>query len=215
MNKEQLYTALSRTIKFKYIYAVNLESKYTYTITNKHEVQPIGHTEYQNGKIYKIQFDDESIYIGSTINTLETRLKGHLSDIKSIVYKSKDKNPKILLLIDSPCENKHKLEKVEKKYINQYAKKYGAKVLNKRGNEEIKEKPEIKYTFKIEKEEELKKRIEKMVAIKNDEKNQKLEIQFRARDKTVKVFKRYTRIPLTEAMHFMKVQQKLLKQQLI
>ena len=131
------------------------------------------------------------------------------------MYKSKDKNPKILLLIDSPCENKHKLEKVEKKYINQYAKKYGAKVLNKRGNEEIKEKPEIKYTFKIEKEEELKKRIEKMVAIKNDEKNQKLEIQFRARDKTVKVFKRYTRIPLTEAMHFMKVQQKLLKQQLI
>ena len=53
-----------------------------------------GHTEYQNGKIYKIEFNDESIYIGPTINTLETRLKGHLSDIKSIVYKNKDKNPK-------------------------------------------------------------------------------------------------------------------------
>ena len=52
------------------------------------------------------------------------RLKVHKSDIKSIVYKNKDKNPKISLLTDCPCENKHKLEKVEKKYFNQYAKKY-------------------------------------------------------------------------------------------
>ena len=50
--------------------------------------------------------------------------------------------------------------------------------MNKWGNEEIKEKPEIKYTFKIKKEEELKKRIEKMVTIKNDEKKKKLQIQF-------------------------------------
>ena len=106
------------------------------------------------------------------------RLKDHTTDIKSTVYRNKDKNPKISLIINCPCENKHKLEKVEKKYINQYANKYGAKVLNKRGNDEIKKKPEIKYTFKIEKEEDLKKRIEKMVAIKNDEKNQKLAIQF-------------------------------------
>ena len=52
-----------------------------------------------------------------------------------------------------------------------------------------------------------------MVTIKNDEKKKKLEIQFRAGDKRVKVAKRYTRIPLTKAMDFMKVQQKLLKQQ--
>ena len=51
------------------------------------------------------------------------RLKEPKSDIKSIVYKNKDKNPKISLLIDCPCGNKHKIEKVEKKYINQYAKK--------------------------------------------------------------------------------------------
>ena len=114
MNKKQLYTALSRTTKFKCIHAENLKFKYTYTVNNKHEVQSIGHTEYQNGKIYKIQFDDESIHFGSTIKTLKMRLKEHKSDIKSILYKNKDKNPKISLLTDCPCKNKRKLEKVEK-----------------------------------------------------------------------------------------------------
>ena len=171
MNKKQLYTALSRTTKFEYIHAENLNAKYTYNSKNKHEVVSIGHTEYQKGKIYKIEFDDGTIYIGSTIKTIETRLKEHLSDTKSIVYKNKDKSPKISLVIDCPCENKHKLEKIEKKHINDYARKHGNKVLNKRGNEEIKEKPEIKYSFKIEKEEDLINRIEKMLAIENDEKN--------------------------------------------
>ena len=54
-------------------------------------------------------------------------------------------------------------------------------MLNKRGNEEIKEKPEIKYSFKIEKEEDLLNRIEKMVAIKNDEKNKELKKIWRLR----------------------------------
>ena len=171
MNKKQLYTALSRSTKFEYIYAENLKSKYEYNAKNKHEVVSIGHTEYQKGKIYKIQFEDGSIYIGSTIKTLEKRLKEHISDPKSIVYKNKDKNPKISLVTDCPCENKHKLEKIGKKQINEYAKKAGNKILNKRGNDEIKEKLEIKYSFKIEKEDELKRRIEKMLSIKNNEKN--------------------------------------------
>ena len=54
MNKKQLHTALSRTTKFKYIHAESLKSKYTYNVNNKHEVKSIGHTEYQNGKIYKL-----------------------------------------------------------------------------------------------------------------------------------------------------------------
>ena len=131
------------------------------------------------------------------------------------MFKNKDKNPKISLTVDCPYENKHKLEKIEKKYINQYAKDYGYKILNKRGNDEIKEKPEIKYSFKIEKEDELMLRIEKMVAIKNDTKNKELHIQFRDGNKKVKVTKRYDRIPLTDAIDFMKEQQKLLKRQLI
>ena len=77
MNKKQLYTALSRTTKFEYIHAENLKSKYNYTIKNKHEVVSTGHTEYQKGKIYKIQFEDGSIYIGSTIKTLEETKRTH------------------------------------------------------------------------------------------------------------------------------------------
>ena len=123
MNKKQLYTALSRTTKFEYIHAENLKSKCEYNAKNKHEVVSIGHTEYQKGKIYKIQFEDGSIYIGSTIKTLETRLKEHLSDTKSIVYKNKDKNPKIELVIDSTCEDKHKLEKNAKETHKRIRKK--------------------------------------------------------------------------------------------
>ena len=103
MNKKQIYTALRRTTKFERIHAEDLKLKYTYIVNNKHEVQSIGHTKYQNGKIYKIEFDDEIIYIGSTIKTIKMRRKEHLSDTKSIVYKNKDKNPKISLLIDWPC----------------------------------------------------------------------------------------------------------------
>ena len=109
MNKKQLYTALSRTTKFKYIHAENLKTKYSQTKKNKHEIKSIGHTEYKNGKIYKMEFEDGSIYIGLTIKTLEKRLKEQKSDTKGIVYKNKDKNPKISLVIDCPCEEKHKL----------------------------------------------------------------------------------------------------------
>ena len=103
---------------------------------------------------------------------------------------------------------------MKKKHINQYAKKHEAKILNKRVNDEIKEKPEIKYSFKIDKESELLNRIKKMVAIKNDKNNKKFEIQFCISGKKITVSKRYAQITLTEAMDLVKTQQKLLKQQL-
>ena len=54
-----------------------------------------------------------------------------------------------------------------------------------------------------------------MIAIKNDEKNKELNIQFQNGGKRVKVTKRYGKISLAEAMDCMKVQQKSLKLQLI
>ena len=63
MNKKQLYTALSRTTKFEYIHAENLNAKYTYNSKNKHEVVSIGHAEYLKGKIYKVEFDDGTLYM--------------------------------------------------------------------------------------------------------------------------------------------------------
>ena len=82
MNKKQLYTVLSRTTKFEIIHVENLQKIYTYSVENKHEVRSIGHTEYKNGTIYKIEFDNNSIYIESTINTLKMRLKEHMSEKK-------------------------------------------------------------------------------------------------------------------------------------
>ena len=132
-------------------------------------------------------------------------MKEHLSDKKSIVYRNKDKNPTISLIIDCPCENKHKLELVEKKYINQYAKKYEAKVFIKCRNEENKEKPKIEYSFKIEKEDELLERIEKMVAFKNIPNKKELQVQYHG-GKKVNVSKRYGSITLSKAMDYMKAQ---------
>ena len=58
--------------------------------------------------------------------------------------------------------------------------------MNKRGYDEVKEKPEIKYSFKIEKKDELKSRIEKMVAIKDDEKNKNSKFSFDSVTKRLK-----------------------------
>jgi len=52
---------------------------------------------YKNGKIYKVTFDNELLYVGSTCEELETRLKWHLSNNKSQVFKHKDRKPKIEL----------------------------------------------------------------------------------------------------------------------
>ena len=46
---------------------------------------------YKNGQIYKISLDDK-ICIGSTCETLKTRLNQHMEDPKSTVYKYLNKN---------------------------------------------------------------------------------------------------------------------------
>ena len=47
-------------------------------------------------------FDDGRLYVGSTCEELNTRLKWHLSDKKSQVYKNRKDNPKIELTVTSP-----------------------------------------------------------------------------------------------------------------
>ena len=62
---------------------------------------------YKNGKIYKIMFDDGRLYVGSTCEELNTRLKWHLSNKKSQVYKNRKDNPKIELIVTSPSADKN------------------------------------------------------------------------------------------------------------
>ena len=124
---------------------------------------------YKNGKIYKITFDNNKIYIGSTCEELETRLKWDLTSNKSQVFKNKHNKPKIELLVDCPSYDKKSLEKVENSYIAEDAEKYGKRLLNIRSNP-LKVK-KVEYTVKIENKQQLEERIAKLdkkLAIKGD-----------------------------------------------
>ena len=78
---------------------------------------------YKDGKIYKIISDKtDMIYIGSTIRTLNKRLRDHKSHNNTKPTRSKqifdiDPNPKIVLLENYPCKNKKELEIRERYYI--------------------------------------------------------------------------------------------------
>ena len=69
----------------------------------------------------------------------------------------------------------------------------------------------MKYSFKIEKEIDLLERIDKMISIKNDDKNKELMIRYLDNGKRTKVTKKYKTISIDEAMVFMKDKQKGLR----
>ena len=57
-------------------------------------------------------FDDGRLYVGSTCEELNTRLKWHLSNKKSQVYKNRKDNPKIELIVTSLMKNLRKCRKL-------------------------------------------------------------------------------------------------------
>ena len=100
-----MYTALSRTRKFEFIH-LNFKELNNRYVTREQPTLELTNSKfnslYRNGKIYKIMFDDGRLYVGSTCEELNTRLKWHLSDKKSQVYKNRKDNPKIELTVTSP-----------------------------------------------------------------------------------------------------------------
>ena len=178
MDKKQLYTALSRTTKIKYIHLSNKEVKNKYFNRRQPTLEVVNskfNSLYKNGKIYKVTFENENIYIGSTCEELKTRLKWHLSNNKSQVFKLKNENPKIELIINAPSKDKKSLEKVENGYIQEYAEKYGNKLINIKSNPNIKSK-KIEYKVNIENKTQLEERIAKLenkLTIKDDTKNKR------------------------------------------
>ena len=110
------------------------------------------------------------VYVGSTCEELETRLKWHLSDKKSQVFKYKKENPKIQLIVNAPSNDKRGLEKVENGYIEEYAEKYGKLLINIKSNPNNKTK-KIEYNVNIENKKQLEERIAKLdnkLTIKDD-----------------------------------------------
>ena len=105
-----MYTALSRTRKFEFI-RLNFKELNNRYVTREQPTLELTNSKfnslYKNGKIYKIMFDDGRLYVGSTREELNTRLKWHLSDKKSQVYKNRKDNPKIELTVTSPSADKN------------------------------------------------------------------------------------------------------------
>ena len=96
-----------------------------------------------------------------------------MTNCKSQVYKNKDKNPKIELIVKAPSSDKKSLEKVENEHIHEYGEIYGEKMINVKANPNIKPK-KIEYQVTIENLEQLEKRIAKLdnkLKIKDDAKN--------------------------------------------
>ena len=118
--KKQLYTALSRTRKFEFI-RLNFKELNNRYVTREQPTLELTNSKfnslYKNGKIYKIMFDDGRLYVGSTCEELNTRLKWHLSDKQSQVYKNRKDNPKIELTVTSPSADE-KLQKMQKIVIS-------------------------------------------------------------------------------------------------
>ena len=176
MDKKQLYTALSRTTKLEYIRLNNKEVNNKYVNRRQPLLELMNakfNSLYKNGKIYKVTFDDGKIYVGSTCEELETRLSWHLTNPKSQVYKNRDKNPKIELIVKAPSGDKKSLEKVENEHIYEFSEIYGKKLINVKSNPNIKPK-KIEYQVSIENQQQLEERIAKLnnkLKIKDDAKN--------------------------------------------
>jgi Uri superfamily endonuclease len=82
--------------------------------------------KYHHSKVYKIvDISNNKIYIGSTTNSLNTRLKQHIKDSKSnkfissqlIIDQCGADNIRIELIQDVKCENRKELCKIEGEYI--------------------------------------------------------------------------------------------------
>ena len=166
MDKKQIYTALSRTTKIEYIHLNNNELNSRYFIREQpvEEIAKSNHDNiYNNGKIYKVTFSNGKVYVGSTCLSLDERLKSHLSDTKSQVYKYSKYKPKIELIVKAPTFDKKKLEEIECKWIERYAEDCGEQLLNIRGNPSKKgPRKTIEHEVVIESDKQLVARVEQL-----------------------------------------------------
>ena len=86
MDKKQLYTALSRTTKLEFIHLKNRALNKIYEIRKQPNMEIVNsyfNSDYNNGKIYKMEFEKcDKVYIGSTTTELKTRLMQRLTNNK-------------------------------------------------------------------------------------------------------------------------------------
>ncbi|CAB4003980.1 Hypothetical predicted protein, partial [Paramuricea clavata] len=124
---------------------------------------------FKEGKIYKIIFEKGGlVYVGSTCNKLETRLKGHLSGKSSPLFANACNRPLIKLIVSCPCNSQKELEKVDDSYIDEYSRKFGERLINK--SESPRRRRKVVHGVYIEKGNEIKLRfwLERKIKIKEE-----------------------------------------------
>lgn len=115
MDKKQLYTCLSRTTKFEYIYLDNKFLNKKYVVREQRRLELMNsqfNSDFLYGKIYKVTFENcDKLYVGSTCDKLEVRLQWHKTNKLSQVFKNRRYNPKIELIVKAPSRDRKTLEK--------------------------------------------------------------------------------------------------------
>jgi len=138
MNRNQLYTALSRATCIDDICIAGGVRRYyeKEKISTTATYKKCHVSMFDKGKLYEISVcrDGTTLYyVGSTCNKIKHRLKEHLSDASSAVYPYRGLKPKIKLLTDWKCRTLRELELKEREFINEYVRRYGRKnVLNRK-----------------------------------------------------------------------------------
>ena len=90
------------------------------------------------------------------------------------MYKYRNNNPKIKLIVKAISHDKKSLENVENGYIQEYSEKYGNKLINIKSNP-LKKPKKVQFEVKIEKQSELEQRIALLndkIKIKDDVKKE-------------------------------------------
>lgn len=189
MNRNMLYTALSRATSKNIIHINNIPDKFYKKAEYKTKCLPakIFKNEMQNGKIYMIHnIVTNEFYIGETNNDIYQRLNEHINDEHSPFYKVNINNLKIETISICPCKNKKELQKYEKYFIQEYQNK-GYNLLNKKQMLKIKEKPKVN----IIKVSNISHVMEKRFKIIDDKKNSRLRLQYRDGNKVISISKKY------------------------
>jgi len=112
---------------------------------------------YNNGKIYKLTSDkSDKVYVGCTIQSLQTRLKGHKASFKRN-QKNNSCSSKLLFELGEvkielielyPCNTKAELEAREQYYIRLYGDNCVNQLKKKTVEEKKKKKAEYLKTYK-------------------------------------------------------------------
>ena len=192
MNFNQAYTAISRGITLDKVHFQYTPKKFFKVKPNLAciEVKLAPHT--LDGKIYMITDSKQSFtYIGSTVRTLEQRLKEHQEKPvnKKMAQYIKNKDIVIKLIDEMKCVNVSSMLSLENEYIAKYAKMADHNLVNIKVPKTISEtKVQIIHQQEITK-----------YQIKNNEKDKSLSIQYMIEGKKMQKKIRYSTCGLDAA----------------